>query len=349
MFAQIEKKIQRNKKLHTLNTLAVPSEAAFFCVIETVEELIAGVKWAKANQMELKLIGGGSNIILPDKIDGIVLQINIKGFSCEPLIEQADARVLVTLGAGENWHECVERCTANGIYGLENLALIPGTVGAAPVQNIGAYGVEFEEVFHSLSAYDVERESILTFDKSMCEFAYRDSVFKKTNQNGAPKYIITSVVLTLSTVGEHIDNDYPALKSELADKKNISSIDVLNAVKVIRNSKLPAPHDIPNAGSFFKNPIISHSQYALLKKEYPALPSYAHSQTRVKIPAAWLIDHAGWKGTSRYGVAVHDNQALVLVNPNCKGSKEILQLARDIQGDIAAKFGIDLEREPVLF
>ena len=328
------------------NTLAVPSTAEYLCRITTTEELEKVRQWLQANPgKQWRAIGGGSNIILPPFVEGLVICNEVSGIE---VVAESDDETIIKVGAGENWHELVHHCVNFGYWGIENLALIPGTAGAAPIQNIGAYGVELKDVLLELEAYDMASGLMVTFDNSGCRFGYRDSIFKHSLKNS---YVITQITLRLSNTPAPQLN-YPALGNEFENtpQDEVTMEDIFNKVCEIRSQKLPNPDEIPNAGSFFKNPIIQIKDLHLVEKAFNnrEIPQFPATEGHVKIPAAWLIDQAGWKGTYRNGVGVHDKQALVITNPGHKSSTEILALAQDIQKDIQARTGIELEIEPQL-
>ena len=289
---------------------------------------------------EITVLGGGSNVLFTQNYEGLVLVNRIKGIA---IVEEDDSSVVVQVGAGENWHEFVLQSISRGWGGIENLSLIPGSVGASPMQNIGAYGVEIKDVFQELTAFNIATGKEKTFDYAACEFGYRESIFKKALKG---KYIITSVTYRLNKA--HIVNtSYGAIESELENKSitNPTIKDVSDAVISIRQSKLPDPKKIGNAGSFFKNPVVSKSALKKIQEIHPDIPSYSLDDDRVKIPAGWLIDTAGWKGKRFGDYGVHTNQALVLVNyDNAKG-QEIYDLSQRILDDVKERFGIHLERE----
>ncbi|VUD68813.1 UDP-N-acetylenolpyruvoylglucosamine reductase [Thalassocella blandensis] len=352
-----------NVNLQPFNTLAVPSVAQYFYRAQSKEDLISAIMWAKKNRLEIKILGAGSNVLLGEKVAGLLVQPLIKGFRVESLLglsgqelsqegssqegafqEGSSQEVLVQAGAGENWHELVEHCVNQSLYGLENLALIPGNVGSAPIQNIGAYGVELNDVFVSLRALNIESLETEEFDIERCQFGYRDSVFKR-EANG--EYIILEVSLRLSRRA-NVKVDYPALKSALQDAgiKTPTPRDVFNAVVKVRSEKLPDPLSIPNAGSFFKNPVVSRDQFIQIEHKHPEVVHYVLESGDVKLAAAWLIDQAGWKGRMLEGVGVHDKQALVLVNPNKEPVSRIMRLAEAIEKSVWDKFLVRLEIEP---
>lgn len=288
----------------------------------------------------LKIIGGGSNILITKDQDSYILKNEIKGIE---IIDEDDDKVIVKVGAGENWHQLVMWAISHNLGGIENLALIPGCVGAAPMQNIGAYGVEQESVFHSLSAIDLKEGTTKTFFKDDCKFGYRESIFKREVKG---KYIITHVNYILSK-DHNLNTTYGAINTKLEEQgiENPSISDVANAVIAIRQSKLPDPKVIPNTGSFFKNPVVPVSILESLISDYPEIVSYPIDEATVKIPAAWLIQHAGFKGMRNGDAGTHKNHALVLVNYGSATGDDMLDFAKTIQDGVAKKFGISLEPE----
>lgn len=287
------------------------------------------------------ILGGGSNILFTQDVDGLVLVNRIEG---RDVVATLDDHVIVRFGAGESWHECVRWTVDNGWGGLENLALIPGTTGAAPMQNIGAYGVEQMACFHELTAMDRATGATMTFDAPRCRFGYRESVFKHELRD---RMIITSVSYRLSTKPV-INASYADVGNELAsrDLSSPSIRDVFDAVVAIRRRKLPDPAVIGNAGSFFKNPVVDHRVYLDVCRIHGGeVPHYPQADGSVKVPAAWLIDRCGWKGYRRGDAGVHEHQALVIVNHGDATGEELLALSYDIQQSVRDRFGIDLERE----
>lgn len=287
-----------------------------------------------------RILGGGSNVLLSDDVNGTVVLMRIMG---RTTVREDDNHIWVRFGAGETWHDVVTWTVHNGWGGIENLALIPGTVGAAPMQNIGAYGVEQNSVFDSLTAYDRKTHEELTYSASACAFGYRDSIFKHAMKNRA---IITSVTYRLS---KHpiVNASYADVRAELETMSVAapSIKDIYTAVVAIRKRKLPNPADIGNAGSFFKNPVVSRDVYTTLKSHHAELAAYAQHDGSYKLAAAWLIDQCGWKGHRRGDAGVHERQALVLVNYGTATGAEILQIADEIQESVRERFGVELERE----
>lgn len=329
--------IQHNISLKKYNTFGIDVKASRFLNITSIDVLRETLK----TNSSFFILSGGSNILLTDDLDTLVLHIDLKGIE---IIKEDDSYAYVKVQAGENWHEFVLWCIANNLGGLENLSLIPGYVGTSPIQNIGAYGVEIKDCFQKLKAIEISTGNRQVFDYSECKFGYRNSIFKNSLKG---KYIITSVIYKLTKTNHKLNYSYGAIQSEL-DKRGIktpSIKDISDCVIDIRNSKLPNPKEIGNSGSFFKNPVISTKDFNQLKAQYPKIPSYVISESEVKVPAGWLIEQSGFKG-KRYGDAgVHDKQALVLVNHGNATGQEILSLAKQIQQKIKQDFQIDLEIE----
>ncbi|SFI14169.1 UDP-N-acetylmuramate dehydrogenase [Halpernia frigidisoli] len=329
--------------LKNYNTFGVDVSAKYFAEVSTVEELIEilnNQKQETKNQTPL-FLGGGSNILFTKDYNGLVIQLNLKGIS-EELISENE--VLVTVKAGENWHELVQYCLAKNYGGIENLSLIPGNVGTSPMQNIGAYGVEIKDSFVSCQVLNLETLEVEVFDKEKCDFGYRDSIFKK---EGKGKYVILEVTFKLTTKNHLIKTEYGAIKVELEEMgiENPTIQDVSTAVIAIRQSKLPDWRKTGNAGSFFKNPTISKENYLKLKENFDTIPGYPN-ENGIKVPAGWLIEQCGWKGKQIGNVASHKDQSLVIINAtgNATG-KEIYNFSQMIIDSVQEKFGILLERE----
>jgi UDP-N-acetylmuramate dehydrogenase len=329
------------------NSFGIATKAKRVFELNAVEQLLG---LAKATSIEKHLIlGGASNILFTQDFDGLVVRNELKGLHVEPL--QA-GKHKVTCGAGENWADFVDTMTAKGLFGLENLSLIPGSVGASPVQNIGAYGIEMRQCFSELKAFDLTTGRTQTFDTQDCAFAYRDSIFKRPDMR---QWLITEVSFILDEKAI-IELGYGDLKTEalkLAAHRGQTQpthSEVAQAVKSIRRSKLPDPAVIGNAGSFFKNPKVSNAKLNDLRTNHPTLPAYplADDVNQQKIPAGWLIDKAGWKGFRRGDAGVHKDHALVLVNYGSATGQEVWQLARDIQASVNDKFGVLIEPEPIV-
>lgn len=322
--------------LQKLTTFGISTKAKFFSELSSVDELF-NTSWPSDN---ILVLGGGSNILFTAAFDGWVIKNSLKGIS---IVHEDASHIYVKVGAGENWHEFVQYCIDHNWAGLENLSLIPGCVGASPMQNIGAYGVEQENAFWSLEAVHLKDKSLHTFTKADCEFGYRESVFKRKYKG---QYLITSVTFRLNR--EPIFHvSYGAIQQEL-EKMDITQLTiraVADAVIRIRRSKLPDPQVIGNAGSFFKNPEIGQKEFEELKMKFPDIIGYALPEHRVKLAAGWLIEQCGWKG-QRFGDAgCHDKQALVLVNYGGATGKEIYDLSSKILLSVQQKFGVLLERE----
>jgi UDP-N-acetylmuramate dehydrogenase len=330
--------------LTTQNTLALKSCAHDYHEF-TDREALSTYLYTLSSELPLLVLGGGSNLILPEVVTTPVIKL---GFDQLEFAEEGDA-VIVRAGAAIEWDKLVAEAVARGYAGIENLSLIPGSVGAAPVQNIGAYGVELVDVLLSIEAYDRKEKQYVTLTPDQCDFAYRDSIFKQK----VGRYIITEVVLELSTQLD-LKLHYGELKALLNDPANagarnngVSLQAVRDHVIKVRRAKLPDPDTIPNVGSFFKNPIVPESVYKSLKEQYPKLVAYPQENKEFKLAAGWLIDQAGWKGRVMGNAAVHDRQALVLVNKGKATQQDILALASAIQDDIQLIYGIALEIEPV--
>ena len=332
--------IIENYPLLKLNTFGVDVKAKYFVSINTINELIEIKKNNVFKDLQLLILGGGSNILFTKDFDGLVILNNIKG---KEIIDQNHQSVFLKIGAGENWHELVMYCVDNGWGGIENLSLIPGNTGTAPMQNIGAYGVEIKETFVELEALEIASGKIVKFNNSDCEFGYRESVFKNKMKN---QYIILNITLELKK-NPVLNINYGDVKAILENQniKNPSIKDVSNAIIIIRQSKLPDPKKIGNSGSFFKNPIVNLNQLELIKKKYPNAVSYKINEDEFKIAAGWMIERAGWKGKKFNNYGVHEKQALVLVNYGLANGMEIFDLSEKIILDIKDKFGITLQTE----
>ena len=333
--------VRENISLKHYNTFGIEVSARWFAEITSIENLRQlfsdPTEWSTRPRL---ILGGGSNILFTHDFEGIVIKNNIRGIKITAENEQ---EVSVTAGAGESWHDLVLFCVERGYGGIENLSLIPGTVGAAPIQNIGAYGVELKDTFEHLKAFRIADGRVEVFDRSACRFGYRDSVFK-TSLKG--QYIITEVTLRLSK-NPKVNTSYGAIRQTLGEQgiAQPSIKDVSDAVIQIRRSKLPDPAQIGNAGSFFKNPEISGTDFEVLKEKFPDMPSYPGMNGTVKIAAGWLIEQCGLKGYRKGNAGVHEKQALVLVNyGNARGS-EILDLAEYIKATVQEKFRVCLNHE----
>ncbi|MUP46788.1 UDP-N-acetylmuramate dehydrogenase [Gramella sp. BOM4] len=332
-------RILRNFSLKNHNTFGIDAKADRFVSVKSIKELQSILR--NNYSSELFILGGGSNMLLTGDIHKTVVHIGLKG---KEVLQQTEEEVIIEAAAGENWHDLVLWTLEQGFGGLENLSLIPGNVGTAPIQNIGAYGVELKDHFASCKAMNVQTLQEKEFSLTECDFGYRNSVFKNQLKG---QYIITSVKFRLSRKDHKLRIDYGAIRSEL-ESEGISTPtikDVSNAVIKIRQTKLPDPKELGNSGSFFKNPVIPKQQFDRIVEKHPEIPSYPVSETEVKIPAGWLIDQAGLKGYREGDAGIHQRQALVLVNHGNATGKEILHLSRKIQQEIKEKFGIELEAE----
>lgn len=331
--------IQHNFSLKKYNTFGIEAKAKEFVAIHSVDEL-KEVLSENASKKKF-ILGGGSNMLLTQDIDALVIHIDIKGIQ---IVKETEDFVWVEANAGENWHEFVLWNIEHNFGGLENMSLIPGNVGTTPVQNIGAYGVEIKDNFISCDAVNIETQEIKTFHKEDCNFGYRESVFKHEAKD---KFIITSVIYKLTKNNHKINTSYGDILKEL-EKNNITVPtikDVSNAVIAIRQSKLPDPKELGNSGSFFKNPIISREHFEKVKTLFPDVRHYDVSADEVKVPAGWLIEQAGFKGIRIGDAGVHKNQALVLVNYGNASGQEILNLSKEIQKTILDKYTIAIEAE----
>lgn len=331
--------IQQNISLKSYNTFGIDAKAKYFVSVTSIDELSEVLSLQEYS--EKFILGGGSNMLLTQDINALVIHINITGIS---ISSEDNDSILITANAGENWHEFVCWCLDNGYGGLENLSLIPGNVGSAPIQNIGAYGVELKDSFISCEALNIETLALKTFTNAECRFDYRNSVFK---QEAKGQYVICSVTFKLTKNRHTLHTTYGAIQSELDNMQiiNPTILDVSNAVIAIRQSKLPDPKKIGNSGSFFKNPVITNEVYQNLKVLFEDIPGYPVSENETKVPAGWLIEKAGFKGKTFGDYGVHKNQALVLVNYGNASGNDILNLAKLIQNTIMRIFGIQIEAE----
>ena len=333
-------KLLQNISLKPYNTFGINVIAKNFAAFSTVDELKELLNYNLSGRNNKLILGGGSNILFTKNFDGFVLKNELKGAE---LIKEDARHFYVKAAAGENWHQFVMHCIQHNYAGLENLSLIPGNVGASPMQNIGAYGVEIKDVFENLEALNKADKSIHTFSANDCAFGYRESVFKRKYKD---EFVILNVTFRLNKQ-PLFNTSYGAIEQELK-KMHIQKLSVQaisQAVINIRSSKLPDPAKIGNAGSFFKNPTISSKQFQTLQLTYTTMPHYTINDAHVKIPAAWLIEQCGWKGYRKGDAGVHIYQPLVLVNYNNASGKEIYDLSENIRQSVKEKFGIELERE----
>ncbi|MEO5602472.1 MAG: UDP-N-acetylmuramate dehydrogenase [Cyclobacteriaceae bacterium] len=333
--------VQENVNLLPFNTFGINAQARYLVTVKSVlevQQLLANDLFEKHRTL---ILGGGSNILLTKDFEGLVVKNEITEIQ---VVEEDEARLMLRVGSGENWHDLVMYSVVRNLGGIENLSLIPGTVGAAPMQNIGAYGVEIKEVIHNVEAVDMETGKVKVFNREECQFGYRESIFK---QHLKGKYFISSITLSLTKKNHVFNVSYGAIKDVLSEKnvKELTIQAISEAVIHIRKNKLPDPLLIGNAGSFFKNPSVELSFFEDLKNKYPALPSFTGEKNLIKIPAAWLIEQCGWKGKTLDNIGVHKHQALVLVNYGKGDGKKIWQLAMDIQSSVKDKFNIVLQAE----
>jgi len=338
-------KIEENVSLKPYNTFGIDTKARYLVRVSSPEELQELVSHKIYKDQKILILGGGSNVLLTQDFAGLVIKMDIRGIE---VLEEDSANVWVKAGAGENWHQFVLYCIEKGYGGVENLSLIPGTVGAAPMQNIGAYGAELKDVFECLEAIHIQQGRLRLFTHEECRFGYRDSIFKNELKG---QYIITSVTLRLSK-NPTINTSYGTLEDTLRQLRTQEGYqarpvlqEVSDAVIQIRQSKLPDPLVIGNAGSFFKNPVISRQHYENLLQQYGQVPGYPLSDEEVKVPAGWLIEQCGWKGRRFGNTGVHDRQALVLVNHGTAQGAEVWTLAMKIKESVKEKFNIDISPE----
>ncbi len=331
---------EENVSLKSYNTFGIEAKARQLVRVTTEQEVQEVVTDPSVKDKPLFVLGGGSNILLTQDVAATVIKMELRGVEA---IEENEEEVLLKVMAGETWHELVLYCIEHGYAGMENLSLIPGLVGAAPMQNIGAYGVEIKEMFHHLNAIEIATGEKRSFSKEECAFGYRESVFKKELKG---KYIITAVFFQLKKKPS-FNVSYGAIQDTLKEMKveELSIKAVSDAVIAIRQSKLPDPKDIGNSGSFFKNPELEADHFGTFYKENPTAPHYPLADGRVKVPAGWLIEQAGWKGKRVGNTGAHAKQALVLVNYGEANGKEIYDLALKIQASVKEKFGITIMPE----
>ena len=328
--------------LKEYNTFGVEVLANNFNKAENEDEIL---NFLSENKNVPLILGGGSNILFKNNINKPILKIEIKGIE---IIEENENTVYVSVGAGENWNDFVKWTLVKNYGGIENLSLIPGNVGSAPIQNIGAYGVELKDVFQSCRAISIDNKILKTFNKEQCNFTYRSSIFKEKLKN---KYIISRVTFKLSKINHVINSEYKPLKDLLKIKGNLNPTiqDISKLVIEIRTNKLPDPKKIGNCGSFFKNPIISNSKFKNLNEYFSSVPNYKISENEVKIPAAWLIEECGFKGKNEGKTGTHKKHALVIVNNGGATGKEIYDFSQKIKKSVLKKFNILLEEEVNIF
>ena len=331
--------IQTQVQLKPFNTLSLDAVASHYCKIQSIDDLTQALDFAKQQQLNILILSGGSNMLLPEQIHALVLHMDIQGIE---LLDADDQVQRLRVGAGQSWHDFVVWTTQQGFYGLQNLALIPGLVGASPVQNIGAYGVEVGEFIESVEVYDRENHTFSSIKAADCDFAYRHSIFK--DQPG--RYIITHVIFSLLKQPE-LKLNYGDLKTAVGEEQTPENLE--RQVIQIRQSKLPDPKEYPNVGSFFKNPVVDLQFFDQIAQQFPNLPHYPQPNNQVKMAAGWLIDQSGWKGKQLGSVGMFHKQALVLVNYANASLKDVRATYQAVQADVQEKFGVLLEPEPVLF
>lgn len=332
----------KNINLKPFNTFGIDAIASAFIRITSVQDIQQLIRDGELKRQPTLILGGGSNMLFTQNPEGLVIKNDIKGIE---VVKEMTDHILLQVGAGETWHDVVLHCVERNWGGIENLSLIPGTAGAAPMQNIGAYGVEIKDVLECVTAIHVETGDIHTFSNTQCKFGYRESIFKHEVRG---EYIISSITLRLTKTNHHFNASYGAIKDTLKafDHHELSIKAISDAVIHIRKSKLPDPAVIGNAGSFFKNPSIPEAEYASLKKSYPQIPGFTgeHPQS-IKVPAAWLIEQCGWKGKRFDKIGVNPLQPLVLVNYGGGDGKKIWELALQIQASVKEKFNVQLSPE----
>ncbi len=337
--------IHKNTSLKALNTFGVDAKAKYYCEIHTKDDIADLLDWKAANKvgdnLPNLLVGGGSNLLFKNDYEGLVAKICLAG---KDIADEDENHVYVTAAGGENWHDFVRWSVENNWAGLENLSLIPGTVGAAPIQNIGAYGVELADCFHSLQAVDLETGEVFEYQKSACQFGYRESIFKSQMLD---KLLITSVTFALTKESNlpSWKTDYAGVR-EVLEGKELTAELISDAIIALRQSKLPDPTVIGNAGSFFKNPVLSLEEWQVLKTENPDIPGWELLDGSMKTSAAWLIDQCGFKGYRKGNAGVSDKHALVLVNYGGASGAELWAVAEEIIWEVESRFGIELEAEP---
>lgn len=333
--------LYRDYDLSSFNTLALAARGRQVAMLTNNNQLPALQSLAKTKPRRW-VLGEGSNMVMSDYIDALIIKVQNQGIR---LIKQKATEVIIEAQGGENWHQFVQHCLNQGWYGLENLALIPGTVGASPVQNIGAYGVELDQKIHQIHFWDFELGQLCGLGPEECNFSYRDSFFKQSQPG---RYLIVSVQFKLTTAQAWQPVlHYPDLKNHSALQDNVTPQSIFDAVVQVRKRKLPDPKKLANAGSFFKNPIVSLAHYEQLKQRYPDMVAYEHGRSHYKLAAGWLIDQSGWRGKQLGPVGMHQNQALVLVNYGGATADDVHALVNQVKSDIKQHYGIDLEQEPV--
>jgi UDP-N-acetylmuramate dehydrogenase len=331
--------VQENISLKQYTTFGCNEIARYFTSIPSQDALLEAITWCKEKQIPYFILGTGSNVLFTKPFEGLIIKMEVIGIK---KTNETATDVFLSVGAGENWHHFVSYCVQKGWGGIENLSLIPGTVGASPIQNIGAYGVEVEESIESVTALDTQSNQWITLSNSQCAFGYRNSLFKKEKN----RYLITTVQFVLKKQPQ-LRTDYGSIKEILHEKniKNPSLANLSNAIVQIRTSKLPDPAKLGNAGSFFKNPSVSKTNFEILKTNFPELIAYPISDDTYKLAAGWLIENCGWKGVRKGNVGCYDKQSLVIVNYGQATGKEIYDFSEEIIQSVFTKFNVVLERE----
>lgn len=324
--------------LGSYNTFGIKATAKELITCDSLDSIEEALAYLRKYPQPFLVLGGGSNVLFCNDFDGLILHPNLNNFK---VIKETKKHIWLEVGAGVEWDDLVEYCVEHEWYGLENLSYIPGHVGASPVQNIGAYGVEAKDTIESVKGFFISDGNTFELNNAECQFAYRQSIFKSTMKN---KTIISSVVFKLNKTESYTLN-YGPVKAEVEKKGPLSLRNIRETIIEIRKSKLPEPEELGNAGSFFKNPIIDIELFKQLQKQYESIPNYPIDEKQIKVPAGWLIEQSGWKGKAIGDAAVHDKQALVLVNKGNASGQDILNLAYQIINDIHKKFGITIEPE----
>lgn len=327
-----------NYSLRQMNTFGIDASASLFAVSESVEKLSKLLDSYDYKHLPLLVLGEGSNILFKRDYEGLIIRPGMKGVE---LMEEDEKEVLVKVGASENWDSWIANATSKGWFGMENLSLIPGSVGSAPVQNIGAYGVELKDYLERIEAWDLEQKKLVQLEREECSFGYRSSIFKNTHRG---RYIISHVVFRLKKQAQ-LQLNYGPVKDAFLEAGGSSPLDLRNVIMAIRRQKLPDPLEFGNAGSYFKNPVVDRSVFKSIRDDYPHIPNYPDADKQVKIPAAWLIEQSGWKGKRIGNVGTWPTQPLVIVNYGGATGREILDFSEQLRLDVDKKFGISLKRE----
>lgn len=333
-------KFKTDYPLESLNSFGIRVDGKYFTRVASVADIAKAIEFVRSSSLPVLVLGGGSNVLFTGNFEGLVMKVDLSG------IEKAGentSHVFLKVGAGENWDDFVKYCVDRNLAGIENLSLIPGNVGAGPIQNIGAYGVEIEDCFEELEFYDFDKCSVVSYSREDCGFGYRESIFKKSLKG---KGVVISVTFRLNKMPV-LKTGYGSIREEL-DRMGVNEPTIQNlreAVIRIRSSKLPDPKEIGNAGSFFKNPTVTEKKHTSLLATYPGLVSFSQANGTFKLAAGWLIEQCGWKGVRAGNAGVHKKQALVLVNHGGAGGDEVLKLSEQIRESVKEKFGVDLERE----